>query len=72
MNINTENMKTKAMTVGEVGVLVGILNDRPVLIRATPKNADPIKVRVASLIAARVLGYAEDRRFRTGWRKVQS
>ena len=72
MNINTENMKTKAMIVGEVGVLVGILNDQPVLIRSTPKNADFVKVREAAMIAARVLGYAEDRRFRTGWRKVQS
>jgi hypothetical protein len=71
MSISIENMRTKAMTVGEVGVLVGVLNDQPVLIRATPRNADPIKVRVASLIAARVLGYAEDRRFKTGWRKVQ-
>jgi hypothetical protein len=71
MSISIENMRTKAMTVDEVGVLVGVLNDQPVLIRATPKNADPIKVRVASLIAARVLGYAEDRRFKTGWRKVQ-
>jgi hypothetical protein len=68
--IDTTNLKTKAITFSNLGVLVGVVNDRPVILRSTPANAPYQNVITAAKVAALHLGYTPDKRFKSGWRKL--
>jgi hypothetical protein len=68
--IDITNLKTKAITFSNLGVLVGIVNDKPVILRITPANAPNNAVISAAKCAAMHLGYTPDKRFKSGWRKL--
>lgn len=71
--MNTKKIKTKAVVCNagdrKIGVLVGIVGDVPTLIRLSPANATSGELLFPLLMAARLLGYSRDRRFKKGWRK---
>ena len=72
--MNLQNIKKKAYVNEGVGVLVGIVSGVPTLLRHSPLNASSGDLLFPTLMAAAFLGYARDRRYKSGWRlekKVQ-
>jgi len=69
--VNLQNIRTKAYVNGGVGVLIGIVNGAPTLLRHSPLNASSGDLLFPTLMAASFLGYTRDRRYKSGWRNLR-